>query len=186
MPYADQLHTWADENGARHALTLTLGVWPSRSFDPEASFRPHLKKLFRAIAHEVFDIPKRHLPNMSIEEMPWFAGMVENTTRSGASYPHIHGYIAIPNGLEPLVRGVLRERWGQDASPDLPAHVIREWEAIPAPSMPVAQRAVIPPRFGFSPTFELRQVLTPGWASYSLKKPGAPLRGIWTTPEILH
>lgn len=25
-----------------------------------------------------------------------------------------------------------------------------------------------------------------GWASYSLKKPGAPLRGIWTTPEILH
>lgn len=186
VSYANHLHDWAETNGARHALTLTLGLWPSRAFDPEASFRPHLKKLFRAIAHEVFDIPKRHLPNMDIREMPWFAGVVEQATRSGALYPHIHGYIAIPDRLEPLLRGVLRNRWGQDASPSLPAHRIEGWQLVNAPSEAIAPRAVIPPRLGFKPTFELRETISAGWADYSLKRSGADLRGVWTTPEILH
>ena len=184
--YASDWHDWARESGATHTLTVTLGVWPSRTFDPEASFRPELKKLFRAITHEVRGVPKRHLHAVKAHEVPWFAGMVERTTRSGADFPHIHGYIALDRDEEPLMRGVLRTRWGKDEDSHLPAHVYDAWGlSVDAPSESLARRAVFK-RPGCEPSFCLRPLSGPGWSSYAAKKAEVRSALLWTTSEILN
>lgn len=182
--YASAWHAWAVEERATHALTLTPGFWPERSFDADASFRPELKKLFRAIAHDVFDYPRRYVQQLTSDEMPWFTGMVERTTKSGADFPHIHGYLAVPEGDDELMRGVLRCRWGQDEDDHLPAYVIEGFQRRDAPSDSIARRAVFR-RAGCAPSFCLRPLHGPEWAEYCVKKADRS-SGFWTTAEILN
>ena len=175
---ADSFHEWAVERGATHAITLTLGCYPERSFDPDVSFRPQLRKLLKAIAHDAHGVPKRLLPRLRWDRQPFMAGFYEPTTKTGVPYPHFHGVISVAAGEEPLMRGVLRTRWGTDDAPHEPAYVVG-MEA----SRPRAARSVVR-HPAWRPTFALRPLRSAGWASYSLKKPSASDR-LWTSAELL-
>ena len=176
--YADALHEWAVENGATHALTLTLGHYPTRAFDADAMFRPALRKLLKAIAHDARGVPKRWLHRMRPNQHPFVCVLYEPTTREGVPFPHVHGFIGLRLGEEPLMRGVLRTRWGTEKHPDKPAHVLTL-----EPSRARASRAVVK-HPSMRPTFELAPLRNGGWASYSLKKTNAKER-LWTSAELL-
>ena len=178
------LHEWADKNGAHWTLTLALGVRPTSSFDLEASLQPHLTKLFRNLAHECFDVPRRQLGKLTRDTAPWFAGIYEATDKHGSPWPHIHGMIALRGQPEALLRGVLRDRWGSDRNEVAPAYIIRDWAKVDAPSRELAPRAVLK-RDGYRPSFDLAPVKNEKWARYTLKKIDPKNASIITATEIL-
>lgn len=174
---AVELHDWAKERGASHFLTLTLGFSPSGLFDPEVSFKPQLKKLFRHIARGMNDVPRRRVARMSLSDAPRFAGVYEPRTKEGVPYPHIHGFIAVPAGREADLRGILRKRWGRDSDP----HATALDGYFDMPFFDRAPHSVTPR--AYDPTFDLQLIKGVFQAEYTVK--GGLDGGLWTENYIL-
>lgn len=179
VPTAD-LASWAADLSMTHSLTLTAGCYPDRSFDPETSFRPFLKRLFAEIAHELRDHPRRYVARMGQDEFPAFFGFYEAATRAGAPYPHVHGVIALGRGEEEHLRAILRTRWGTDKEPGITSPYLRHY-----PSRSVALRGVCRTKRDWRPTFELTPMRSDHWLGYSAKK-YASTSTIWTHADILN
>lgn len=183
---ASELEDWRLEHGAHWALTLSLGVSPLGHFDPEASFKPHLRKLFRNMEREVFGLSRRLSERKDRDAAFFFAGIYEARSKAGQPWPHIHGVISLGGQTENLLRGVLRDRWGADEEPHKPAVIAVDHVPAPCPSQEVAARGVVN-RFGYRPSFSLKRVFGPNWlGGYSIKSSGVRTVTVWTAPEILN
>jgi hypothetical protein len=181
-----QLEEWRQHHGAQWALTLALGVSPTGHFDPEAALKPHLRKLLKQLACEVFGVPRRQLGRLNHDTAPFFVGVYESHDRFERPWPHIHGCIALRGQSEALLRGVLRDRWGMDQHPAKPAIIGRDKVAVAVPSREVAPRAAIA-RPGYRPSFSLTPIRTDNWlGGYSTKMTNVRNVSVWTAPEILN
>lgn len=181
-----QLEEWRHLHKADWALTLALGLSPEGHFDPEASFKPHLRKLLKQLSCEVFGVPRRQLRNLTAETAPFFAGMYETHDRFGRPWPHMHGCIALRGQPEGLLRGALRDRWGLDEHPDKPAFISQEWVAVSMPSRAIAPRSVINHR-SYRPSFSLTPIYSDNYfGGYAAKLSSARNVSVWTAPEIMN
>lgn len=183
----DQLETWRVKNKAEWSLTLALGFSPDGAFDPDASFKPHLRKLLKNVACEVFDLSLRQRKRLSREDNPvFFAGVYESHDRFGRAWPHIHGCVALRGQSEALLRGVLRDRWGRDEDADKPAIIGVDMVPVPVASRDVAARSVIN-RPSYRPSFCLRPITDAHWlGGYSAKSGSIRDLSMWTAPEIMN
>ena len=182
----EQLEEWRHRHKATWALTLALGVSPEGRFDPEASLKPHLRKLLKQLACEVFGVPRRQVRHLTAETAPFFAGIYESHSRFGRPWPHIHGCIALNGQREALLRGVLRDRWGSDEHPDKPAVISQDWVAVPMPSRDIAPRSVVN-RPGYRPSFSLSPIYDANFlGGYSAKLTSVRNVSVWTAPEIMN
>lgn len=171
---------------ASWALTLSLGIEPRASFDPEASFRPHLRKLFRNLEREVFGLSRRASESQEREAAFFFLGVYESHDKFGRPWPHIHGAIALEGHSEALLRGALRNRWGGDEEPSKRAVIALDHIAVPCPSREIAPRAVVN-RPDYRPSFCLRPIYSDYWlGTYALKSAPTQNISIWTAAEILN
>lgn len=167
-------HLWSDL-GITHQLTISLGVSP-RAFSPEEELMPILRKLVREGATKLRGLPKRRalLLTHNDPQALGMAGFYEATKRSGESFPHWHGGVALHPGEELGLRQLLWQCIGEDAQDPL-----ERWE----PSK--TTRPLITIR-GAKPTFHLTPLVTSArFASYANKK--TPISNIvhWTTADIL-
>ena len=159
---------WALDNGCTHAITLTPDIRPHGRFDPETELKPIMRRVAKAIAHDVRGVPHRRLlTNAAIAETVWMAGFVELHSRSGSLYPHFHGAIALRPGEDRRMKAVLASRWGK--GPDAPA------------IHPVFNRP------GSWPDFDVCKLTHPrSWIGYSLKHTSLSDVTLWTHNELLH
>lgn len=182
----EQTEEWRERHNAQWALTLSLGVSPMGGFDPDASFKPHLRKLLKQIASEVFGVPRRQVRHITPATAPFFAGVYESHDRFGRLWPHIHGAIALGGHSEALLRGVLRDRWGTDESPDKPAQIAVDHLAVAMPSHDFAPRGVVSRR-DYRPSFDLKPIRDANWlGGYSTKSTSVRNVSVWTAPEIMN
>lgn len=181
-----ELEDWRVRNNARWALTLSLGVSPLGRFDPEASFKPHLRKLLKQLSCEVYGVPRRQVRHLTSATAPFFAGLYESHDAFGRPWPHIHGAIALGGHSEALLRGVLRDRWGADESPEKPAVIAQDHIAVPCPSREIAPRGVVN-RHGYRPSFALKPIFSANWiGGYASKLSSVRNVSVWTAPEIMN
>ncbi len=152
---------WAEDMGATHFITLTAGCYPERHFDPDESFRPDLARIARRIGRELCGLPRRK--DLTPRDLPAFMSFYEPTTRSGAAYPHVHGWISLKGNEEEHLRAILRTYWGQDERPDITSPFLRRH-----PSSRRAPKAVCR-NPAWEPTFDLKPIHSSGAATYSAK-----------------
>ena len=180
------LEDWRIQHNARWALTLSLGVSPHGHFDPDASLKPHLRKLLKQLASEVFGVPRRQVKHLTPATAPFFAGLYESHDKFGRPWPHIHGAIALGGHSEALLRGVLRDRWGKDESPEKAAVIASEGIAVPCPSRDLAPRGVVR-RPDYRPSFALKPIFSANWiGGYASKLSSVQNVSVWTAPEIMN
>lgn len=180
------LEDWRIRHDARWSLNLSLGVSPLGRFDPDASFKPHLRKLMRQLACEVFGVPRRQVHRLTSDTAPFFAGLYESHDRFGRPWPHMHGAIALGGHSEALLRGVLRDRWGEDGDPSKPAVIAQDHVAVPCPSREIAPRSVVN-RPDYRPSFSLKPIFSANWlGGYASKLSRVQDVSVWTTPEIMN
>jgi len=181
-----ELEDWRIMHNARWALTLSLGVSPVGRFDPDASLKPHLRKLLKQLASEVFGVPRRQVKHLTPATAPFFAGLYESHDRFGRPWPHVHGAIALGGHSEALLRGVLRDRWGKDENPEKAAVIASEGVAVPCPSRDLAPRAVVS-RPDYRPSFALKPIFSANWiGGYASKLSSVQNVSVWTAPEIMN
>jgi hypothetical protein len=181
-----ELEEWRLHHNAHWALTLTLGMTPERAFDPDVSFKPHVRKLLKQISCEVFGVPRRQVKNLTCDAAPFFAGLYESRGKHGQPWPHLHGAIALRGQSEALLRGVLRDRWGMDEDPELPGVISADHVAVPCPSREFAPRGVVN-RHDYRPSFALKRIFSANWlGGYSTKQVSTSSVSIWTAPEIMN
>ncbi len=181
-----ELEDWRIRHNAHWALTLSLGVSPTGHFDPDASLKPHLRKLLKQLASEVFSVPRRQVKHLTSASAPFFAGLYESHDKFGRPWPHVHGAIALGGHSETLLRGVLRDRWGKDENPEKAAVIASEGIAVPSPSRDLAPRAVVS-RPDYRPSFALKPIFSENWiGGYASKLCSVRRVSVWTTPEILN
>lgn len=181
-----ELEDWRLQHNARWALTLTLGTSPIGRFDPEASFKPQLRKLMKQLSCEVFGVGRRQLPRLTSATAPFFAGLYESHDRFGRPWPHFHGAIALGGQPEALLRGVLRDRWGKDENPEKEGVIAVDGIAAPCPSRDTAPRGVVSGAT-YRPSFALKPIFSANWiGGYSTKLSGVRNVSVWTTPEIMN
>lgn len=169
--YAD---LWTDL-GITHQLTISLGISP-RSFSPEEELMPILKRLVREGATKLRGLPKRRALSLTHTDPRalGIAGFYEATKRSGESFPHWHGGVALHPGEERGLRQLLRQCIGEDAEAPL-----EPWE------LSNTTRPLITIR-GAKPTFHLSPITTSArYASYANKKTSIDNIVHWTTADIL-
>lgn len=181
-----ELEEWRQSHKAQWALSLALGVSPLGHFDPETSLKPHLRKLIKQLASEVFGVPRRQVRHLTAATAPFFAGVYESHDRFGRPWPHIHGCIALGGHSEAFLRGVLRDRWGADEHPDRPGVISSDWAAVPSPSRDLAPRSVVN-RPGYRPSFSLTPIFNDNFlGGYATKLTSVRNASVWTSPEILN
>lgn len=181
-----ELEDWRLRHKARWALTLSLGVSPLGRFDADASLKPHLRKLFRNLEREVFGLSRRASERQDREAAFFFAGLYESRDRFGRPWPHIHGAIALGGQSEALLRGVLRDRWGEDEEPSKRAVIAVDHIAVPCPSREIALRGVVN-RPDYRPSFCLRPICNDYWLGvYSIKSMPTANASIWPASYILN
>ncbi|MGV9005359.1 MAG: hypothetical protein ACOH1H_01335 [Brevundimonas sp.] len=181
----EELEDWRLSYNAHWALTLSLGVSPRGHFDPEASLRPQRNKLLKNISSEVFGVPRRQIKHLTIETAPFFAGLYESHDKHRNPWPHIHGCFALGGQSEALLRGVLRDRWGEDAHPEKPGIIARDLAAVPSPSRDLAPRGVVN-RLDYRPSFALEPIFSAKWlGGYASKLSSVRDVSVWTTAEIM-
>lgn len=181
-----ELEDWRIRHNAGWALTLSLGVSPIGHFDPDASLKPHLRKLFRNLEREVFGLSRRASERQDRHAAFFFAGLYESHDKFGRPWPHVHGAIALGGHSEALLRGVLRDRWGKDEHPEKPAVVAVDHIAVPCPSREIAPRGVVN-RPNYRPSFSLKPIFSANWlGGYSAKSTGVRKVSIWPAPDILN
>jgi hypothetical protein len=181
-----ELEDWRVRHNAGWALTLSLGVSPIGRFDPDASLKPQLRKLFRNLEREVFGLSRRASERQARHAAFFFAGLYESHDKFGRPWPHLHGAIALGGHSEALLRGVLRDRWGSDEQPKKPAVVAVNHVAVPCPSREIAPRGVVN-RHNYRPSFSLKPILSANWlGGYSAKSIGVRKVSIWPAPDILN
>ena len=181
-----ELEDWRLENKAHWALTLALGVSPLGHLDPEASFKPHMRKLMRQLSCEVFGVSRRQVKHLTASTAPFFAGVYESHDKFGRPWPHIHGAIAVGGQSEALLRGVLRDRWGADENPERAGVITLDSVGVPSPSREIPPRGVIN-RPDYRPSFALKPIFSANWiGGYSSKLSSVRNVSIWTTPEIMN
>lgn len=158
---------WGKRAGATHAFTLTPDVRPSFSYDPEKMLRPHMRKLWKHVTHDVRGVPwgALRLPGV-LEKTVWMAGFVELYDKHGLLYPHFHGVVSLEPGELPLFANVLATRWGRGSSTPALSPVFR--------------------RHGSCPDFDTKSLRdAKGWAGYSSKKGTPSTLTIFTHAELL-
>lgn len=161
---------WRD-HGASHELTISLGIHP-KTFRPEEEFIPQLKRIAREIARRLRAVPKRQALKLRPEDAVWMAGFYEDTDAAGLLFPHWHGVISLSPGDEPLLRELLVECVGEDATPGSSCIGVTDRPVITTP------RA--------KPTFDLRPLTSPArFIAYANKKVRFDEPTHWTIHDIL-
>lgn len=164
---AEEFADWASREGATHAFTLVPDVRPSPGYDPEVSFRPQMRKLWKHVSYDVRGVAKRKIGrSATVDATVWMAGFVEMYGEAGSLYPHFHGVVKLDVGEHPLMASVLSTRWGKGAS-------------VPA-LKPVFRRSGSYPDFDLCPLKSLRR-----WAGYCTKKGPVGNLLMWTHAELL-
>jgi hypothetical protein len=161
------LADWATDCGASHTINLVPDIYVSTRFDPDKDFKPILRRLAKAIAHDVRSVPHRQMGTEgSLNQTVWMVGVVETATKTGMVYPHFHGVVALRPHEDRLLKGVLAHRWGKGRG---------------APALrPVFKRP------GSFPDFDVKRLTDPGgWFSYDMKNTTLDHFVFWSHRELL-
>lgn len=130
--HIQELGNWAIDNGATHAITVTPDIYVSTGYDPERHLKPIMRRLAKAIAHDVRHVPHRKLGfQQAIDQTVWMFGFVETETKTGMAYPHFHGFLALRTGEDRKMKAVLANRWGKGRAAPALRPVFREAGAFP-------------------------------------------------------
>lgn len=161
--------------GITHELTISLGISPSR-FDPEVQLKPIFRNLIRSGSRRLRGASKRQACRLvhSDPKALMMAGFYEDKKRSGESFPHWHGGVALRPGEEPDFRDLLWEQIGEEGDDPLPPF------DLPRTTRPLIK---LP---GAKPTFHLTALTTsPRYIRYANKNTPSDAVIHWTTADIL-
>ncbi|MFN3627285.1 MAG: hypothetical protein ACK4S3_05330, partial [Parvibaculum sp.] len=144
-------------HGITHALTISPGVSAS-GFDADA-LTETLKRLVRDATHQMRGLSRRRLRDIDHRDpnLVFIAGFIEGETKTGSTFMHMHGGVALRPLEEIAFRNILWERIGEDRNKPLqPLEPTRTTNPLSPTRVPL--------------TFDFQRLKTaPLWQRYSTK-----------------